>query len=130
MGPNLKKVRRIKLSVASVKTDLLVMVLDMLEGDNLGPLDVDAGWSIYEGQREARVDVTLHEGTVYRVLDLWRMFRRDPNAGVDCGRVYMGGDDYCCKDLDNYTRRKNGIVERFPGYSFKLGTRRLRFVRQ
>ncbi len=129
MKPNLKKVQRIKLSVASTNKNLLGEVLSRLDGERFGPLDVTFGWSIYEGQREARVDVTLHETTIRRALDVWGLIRRRTSTGVDCGRIYVGGRDYCCKDLDNYLRRKDGTVERFPGYSFKLGKLRLRWTR-
>ena len=134
MRPNIKRTQRITLSVASKAENLGQLVLAKMaspEGTGFGPSDLSFGWSIYEGHKEVRVDVTLHETTVRRVLDAWAMIRRDADTGVDCGRVYFAdGTDYCCKDLDNYLRRKDGTVEQFPGFSFKLGKPRLAWVRR
>jgi hypothetical protein len=115
-----KTVTRVKLSLASGDDRLLHEVLEWCKACEFEAVDVDFGWSIYKGQKETRVDVTFHEGTVAEAITFWVNFRA-VFAGVDCGRVYAGDDDWCCKDLHNFQSRVHGLAESFPGHNYKLG---------
>ena len=113
-----RKDERIRLSVAAADPGLLGKVLDALERFQVGTCDVDFGWSIYEGKREARVDVTLHESGASRAITVWLILRAHVD-GIDCGRVYLAdGRDFCCKHLHNLESAFYNNVESFPDHNF------------
>jgi hypothetical protein len=130
--PKLRKTQRITLSLAAPKLSI-TLVAELIEIALYRPTayDLTGGFSHYDGEIQERVDVTFHETNVAMVLDVWRLIRNSQRNEVDCGRMYLAdGEDYCCKDLDNFNSRKEGTVERFPGFNFKLGKLRLRWVRK
>jgi hypothetical protein len=113
---NFNETQRIRLSLANDAAALTVQaILELIQEFGYDPADVDEGWTVYEGMIERRIDVTFHKSTVNKAITFWIAARSD--GFVDCGRIYAGDGDWCCKHLHNLQSRGAGNADSFPGYN-------------
>ncbi len=81
-------------------TALTLLARDLDGGKlRLGPLSIESGLAIFDGDVEPQVTVTVHEGSPLKALEIWHRLRGIP--GVDCGRIYDRGRSWCAKAYEN-----------------------------